>query len=404
MNEKKFLREIKSKKNRSGDILGENTSIIVMDFLSQNSLIKPSLVQQLFSRILKKDTQVKTPKQIVSENFEEIIGTFRKISEVERLDMDRVLEFCDVLLKREDVKEFGKDIVFDNIDKIYEMVEDGGDIFRIVQFEKSLGREISDDKERMLKERKLEIAEYMLNTGPLNNNYNSVEKRTEYAATLSIMIDELLQSEGCRYADIYSHQHGGFSQVYQIGDKVLKIGIPRETYNMPNHKRLLQPLIRTNFIDEEQNRPIACVEIQDKVSLSDNITKEELYGIYKELRESGIMWTDAKPPQVGRLISNNVPSLNGEDMYVDPNSVGFTNGKNEDELSAGEWVIIDTDFMYREGDCHISWALDSFSNEFERMYQSEKAELVTEDYISRYHGKNNSKDMIKGNIDTEPVK
>ena len=202
------------------------------------------------------------------------------------------------------------------------------------------------------------------------------------------MLDELLHSENCRYSDINSVTSGGYSQVYKIGNKILKVGKPRASYSIPNHRRLLQPLIRTNLIDEENNNiPIACIEIQDGVDLSETISKEELYYIYKELREDGIIWSDAKIGNIGKLRRDNVPTLEGERMDVAPNSVGFINEKNDSELSTGDWVIIDSDFVYREDDPNLDWAVNSYSQEFERKYQSEKAKAISEEFMKKNQGK-----------------
>lgn len=392
MTEKEFLKKLRSKDNRDGTKLGDSTSLIVVEFLTQNKLTKPNLVNRLYNKVFRKETKVKTPEQIVTENFETIIDTFRDLSDFGKLDVDRILEFCNTLIEREDTKGFGKDIVIANIDKIYPMVQNGGDLFKLVQFEKSLGLEINEEKDRLLQGKKVDIAKYMLDEGPLHNfhlldSYISLKKREEYSETLAIMLDELLHSENCRYSDINSVTSGGYSQVYKIGNKILKVGKPRASYSIPNHRRLLQPLIRTNLIDEENNNiPIACIEIQDGVDLSETISKEELYYIYKELREDGIIWSDAKIGNIGKLRRDNVPTLEGERMDVAPNSVGFINGKNDSELSTGDWVIIDSDFVYREDDPNLDWAVNSYLQEFEQKYQSEKAKAISEKYMKDHEG------------------
>lgn len=383
MNEKEFLKKIKSKYNRTG----ENTTLTVIDFLKQNKISIPTLITRVYNKIFNKNSQVKTPEQIVAENFETIIGTFTDLSDDGELDIDGVLEFCDTLVEREDIKKVGKRIVTENIDKIYSMIQDEIDIFRLVQFEKKLGREIDNSKEKLLAENKLGISKYMLDLSPLSYYYtaNSREKVEGYLETLSIMIDELLQSENCRYSDINYVTKGGYSLVYQIGDKMLKVGRPRHTYNIPNHRRILQPLTRVNFTDEKNN-PLVCAEIQDKVDLTKKISTKELYNLYKELREDGIIWTDAKKSNIGRLIKANKATLNGEEMDVAPNSVGFIDGKNERDLPAGEWVIFDTDFIYKADDSRIVWSVDSLSQEFERKYQQEKARAISEEYMRKHQG------------------
>ena len=378
MNEREFLRKIKSKDN----IVGENTTMTVIDFLNQNKMSIPTLLKRAYNKIFGSNSKVKTPEQIVSENFETIISTFRDSPDDEELDIDKVLVFCDALMEREDIKGVGRDIVIENIDKIYPMIQDGRGLFCLVQFEKKLGREINDEKNRLLQEKKLEIARYIIETGPTRL---SQEDKEFYSKTLSIMIDELLESENCRYADINFLKKGGYSQACQIGDKVLKIGKPRQSYKIPNHRRLLQPLTRTNLLDKQDN-PKACVEIQETVSLEEKISVQELYSIYKELRDDGIIWTDVNESNVGKLKGENVPKLNGERMDVAPNSVGFSDGKKGSDLTSGDWVIIDSDFVYREDDPDLEWSVSSRSAEFERKYQSEKAKKISEEYMKRHQG------------------
>ena len=378
MNEREFLKKIKSKDNRNG----ENTTLTVIDFLNQNKMSIPTLFKRVYNKIFGSNSKVKTPEQIVSENFETIIGTFKDSPEDKELDEYRVLDFCNTLMERKDIKTVGKRIMTENIDKIYPMLQDGGGLFGLVQLEKKLGREINDGKDKLLQEKKLEVARYIIDAG---DTMLSQEDKEFYSKTLSIMIDELLQSENCRYADISFFKKGGYSQVFQIGDKVLKIGRPREIYKIPNHRRLLQPLTRTNLLDRQDN-PKACVEIQEAVSLEEKISKKELYLIYKELRDDGIIWTDARQSNVGKLKGENVPKLNGEKMDVAPNSVGFSDEKNGNDLTSGDWVIIDSDFIYRENDPDLEWSMTGLSEEFERKYQSEKAKKVSEEYMKRHQG------------------
>ena len=136
-----------------------------------------------------------------------------------------------------------------------------------------------------------------------------------YVPAITRMIDELLASEGVRLVDIGYIDNGSSSTVYEIGEKVLKLGSPRTSYNIPNHPRILQPLIRLELFDEKcENEIFACVEITEKTQRigEDEISSEELYQIYKELRDSGIIWTDIREANIGRLLRKNVPNLNGE--------------------------------------------------------------------------------------------
>ena len=190
------------------------------------------------------------------------------------------------------------------------------------------------------------------------------------------MIEELLESEGVDYIDIEKMGGGSYSDVYKIGNKVLKVGGERGTYTIPNHRRILQPLTRTNFIDEKNGLVIGCVEISDRVKTIPRREqdKEKLYAVYKELRDAGIIWTDVRFENVGKLITKNIPTLNGEEIDVAPNSVGFNKKVSKEQvLDNGEWVVLDTDYIYKKDTKEqILWQSYGYGIEFEYRYQKEK--------------------------------
>jgi len=209
---------------------------------------------------------------------------------------------------------------------------------------------------------------------------------------METLIGELLVDQNARMLDLQWRSNGAYSHVYQIKDKVLKIGSPRETYEIPYHPRILQPLTRTNLIDEKNgNQIFACIEIADNVETlckdknqamemgKDKEKVEKLYQIYKELREDGIIWTDARFANVGILKRPNIPTLNGEEIDVDPQAIGMLGKTKGKVLGAGEWVIIDTDFLYRENNfCAFT---DSYSIEFEKRWQQERQEKIAKQEV-----------------------
>ncbi len=124
--------------------------------------------------------------------------------------------------------------------------------------------ELNEKIEEILQRRKLDFAKSLLCKRKTYDMENTKELIDNYSETLSIIIDELLQSEKVGLRNIKDIGTGSYSFVYQIGSKVLKVGKPRETYNIPNHPRILQPIARTNLLDKHNN-PLACIEISDKV-------------------------------------------------------------------------------------------------------------------------------------------
>ena len=211
-----------------------------------------------------------------------------------------------------------------------------------------------------------------------NNNQAriSLKDLNDYSLTLQILFREVLQSEGKQFCDVELIGEGGYSQTFKIGSKVIKVGAPRKTYNIPNHRRILQPLARINLTNQN-HQPIGIIEVTDEVDTSrealNKITKEDLYTIYKELRDDGIIWTDPKRNNLGILKRKNVPTLSGKPFKVSPISTGFINElKGIKPLNKGDIVIVDTDYLYLQGQKDINYNNNPYISEFELQYQKEK--------------------------------
>ena len=311
---------------------------------------------------------------------------------------------------------------------------DDSNIFPAIQKIKGTSEQKDEMLNRYLEDNKLTIVKELLKECVYYKDV-SEEEINGYAETLTIMIDELLQDENQRYIDIQYLKSGQFSQAYQIGEKVIKIGMPRATYYIPNHRRILQPLARKEFKEKKRNnRVFACAEIVDLVNpLRPEDWKEEtLYQVYKDLREDGLVWTDIKYDNLGRLRRKNVVTFEGKEIWVAPEAVGFIDEDPKDEhqekyqkdktilegrqkenvlssgleefsveddneehllgeqekdlakdtqkegrrnqrklpLEAGDLVILDSDFIYKDSDPNIVWA-DERVKKFEQRYQQE---------------------------------
>ncbi|MBP3708713.1 MAG: hypothetical protein J6J36_09000 [Clostridia bacterium] len=176
------------------------------------------------------------------------------------------------------------------------------------------------------------------------------------------MLDELLKSENQRLIDIKQIGQGGSSRVYQIKDKVIKIGEKRVNPRIPMHRRLIQPLVRLELDD-------VCIEVQDRVEIRDDIEKEDLYPIFCEMLDEGIIWGDSKCENVGVLLKDNEATLNGEVISVSPDAVNYDVREGcsvAEPLKAGELVVIDTDYVFYESERNkrpnfmIEWAIEFY--------------------------------------------
>ena len=183
-----------------------------------------------------------------------------------------------------------------------------------------------------------------------------------------ILIEELLENEDKKYSDIELIGEGAFSKVFGIGSKVLKVGDERQTYNIKNNKLFLKPLYRTKIETSCRN---FCVEITEKVD-TESINDEDVYQVYKQLREDGILWDDAGKTNIGRLLKDNKIYFNGVD-FVDKKSTGYTTD-NFEVLKKGSLVLIDADYLYDADEFFETLDYEFYckSNPYEARYRKEK--------------------------------
>ena len=209
-----------------------------------------------------------------------------------------------------------------------------------------------------------------------DNNEIGIKDLNDYSLTLQILLREVLKSERKKFSDLQNVGEGAYSKTYRIGNKILKIGAPRETYFIPNHRRILQPLARVNLTNLK-HESIGTIEVTSMADSSkealEKITEEDLYNIYKELRDDKIVWGDPKKDNLAILRGKNIPMLNSKPFYVSPYSVGFYSTLQDSKpLDKGDIVIIDTDYLYREEQENKKGNTDSYVLNFERRYQEEK--------------------------------
>ena len=191
-----------------------------------------------------------------------------------------------------------------------------------------------------------------------------------------------------------------YSDVYIIGNRVMKIGDVRATYRIPNHSRILQPIARFEmYLDDDNNVPIGCIEISNKVRKLErkDYSEEKFYKLYEDLRKAGIVFTDCRTSNIGVLCSENTPvhRVNGQIIKVSPESVGFIGEMKGKKCKEGDLVVLDTDFLFREEDLfkdgifkdelldEEEWQEKSYSKEFERRWQQEKQAEIAMKYLEQ---------------------
>ena len=193
--------------------------------------------------------------------------------------------------------------------------------------------------------------------------------------TLIRLIDEVLEHEGLEYIDIRLLKGGAYSEVLQIGDKILKLGKSRSCYQIPYDETILQPIIRFD-LSKISTLPLV-LEVMENVSTDVHLSKDELYSFYFKLRERGIVFADIKNENLGILLKDNLIHWN-KSISSDNKDKGI-DGENLSILKKGSIVILDTDYLYTEQDYYqlldegkSIWGNDD-SRYFEAKYQLEKA-------------------------------
>lgn len=204
---------------------------------------------------------------------------------------------------------------------------------------------------------------------------------------LENVFDELLSCQRLKICNISYVGSGCFSYVYKVGEYVLKVSEDRHNFEkIPYHRRILQPIVRSvigkNYYNEErffleiQN----IVDVNWKKGLNDAEIFEELYKIYKEIRDAGLIWTDIRAENVGRLIKPNtvnyINPVTKKELVVDDASIGIEERKEDDSLVSGELVVLDTDHIFKYNPKEKRVGL--ICAPFEEKYQKEKGTLDNE--------------------------
>ena len=103
--------------------------------------------------------------------------------------------------------------------------------------------------------------------------------------------------------DIKHLDTGGYSNVLKIGSKVLKLGKKRKNFSVKNNKRFLA-CIREEIKSLYSGEVILTYEITEMVDTKHN-SMVNIYELYKELLDQGLIWTDCHKDNVGILLKDN---------------------------------------------------------------------------------------------------
>ncbi|MCI9435385.1 MAG: hypothetical protein HFI86_09005 [Bacilli bacterium] len=158
-----------------------------------------------------------------------------------------------------------------------------------------------------------------------------------------IILKEIALNENEDINNLELIGRGDFSFVYAIKDKVIKIGSNRATPKFPNNPYIVKPLLR-KAIPISDNNDIVFIEVCEKIK-TNCCTDEDVYNLYKSLREIGLIWMDPKKSNIGKLIKDNKIYWHNNLKPTD-SSLMLDKYIEGTELKAGDPIICDSDSIY----------------------------------------------------------
>ena len=162
---------------------------------------------------------------------------------------------------------------------------------------------------------------------------------------VKIIVEEVCKNENVALEDVELLGIGSGSCVYGVGNKVIKIYTNRFTYNISDNPYIIKPLIRKSIKDNDLN---FFIEVTEKVDTKTDISNDEIYSLYKNIRNCGLIWTDPKKSNVGRLQRDNDIYWD-DNIYYNTKSLGLLdNSYNYKGLKKGDVVLTDADLIFRE--------------------------------------------------------
>ena len=185
------------------------------------------------------------------------------------------------------------------------------------------------------------IAETLYERTRYVKNSDNDTKRSEFFPKLKEKIQEVY----CQYKKNNSEQLsitktieylgcGRTSLAFKIGDNVLKVG--KENRNgIARHKKeynfncVIPIFYKENY--QISDNEYYTIEITPLV-YTDYFEEEEVYGVYKKLRDEGYIWNDPAPKNIGKIINdfnyNGIEYKTGDTVIIDVEDFAYM-GKEE---------------------------------------------------------------------------
>lgn len=184
------------------------------------------------------------------------------------------------------------------------------------------------------------------------------------------IIEDVCKNEDVDITDIKNIGSGAYSSVLQVGDKVIKIGLSRATNSFPNNPYINAMVLRKEFPIKDEDS--FFVEVSEMVDSKSDVSDEELYQLYKKLRDLHLIWLDVEKRNVGRLYKDNRIYWRCE-LPITDEVLGLGPYRGDEQLKKGDIVIIDNDLIYDDSDPSFYGKYSTlYQDKFEKRYKNEK--------------------------------
>lgn len=194
------------------------------------------------------------------------------------------------------------------------------------------------------------------------------ENKKDIFELIKLIVIDICNNENCKYSDIKQIGDGYYNKCYKINNKILKIGKVRETINIVDNPYIIKPLLRKKYKD-------VFLEVSERALNDITISNTQMYKIYKELRNYGIIWTDVEKENFGKLLKDNNIYWKQNLMYNPSNASIKSDNENKKTLKKGDYVILDNDYLYNENNKDISFP-STISKDFEIKFLRELLEVI----------------------------
>ncbi len=185
----------------------------------------------------------------------------------------------------------------------------------------------------------------------------SDKQKEEFELFFKIIVDELSSYAKKKGIDnkIKFVSCGKTSLIYEIGDKIIKIGKPRRCSFIPYCEYLLQPIVNRTFsfdgypIHIEITQKVKTLEntIKNRIFCENKVFEEKLEELKEKLFSIGLYCKDLHFCNIGILLNDNKINYDEINFDVTNDSVSSIEGNNSLRiLGKGEFVIIDLDSIF----------------------------------------------------------